>query len=382
MSSKISKFLQSLTSKPSRKNQKAEERKEGNKEELPPNDPVPPQNLPEVNSEEGSDPRAISRARRLTIVEDSNTLFDTTDLVMDIEPKQDSVKEEAGFVGVFAGRTQKGYVPYNPHKVNQDWMLIKDDVASGTLILGTFDGHGEHGHCVSEFICTSFYNNLIAHSKFLSDVKTAALEALQKAEEECVNSPFLFLTLTRRSLHQNRIQCHLYTFNVGDSRAILASEVNDECIVTELTHDHKPSLPEEKARIENAGGRVFSMEYEDGYDGPVRVWLADQDIPGLAMSRSLCDTVAHSVGVISTPEVCERTLTDDDRVIVMGSDGLWEFIPSEEVIHLIEDCEQPEVGEGEMMERRKRWSGCLRSRGSGGLMRRKWWTTRRLLLCF
>ena len=97
---------------------------------------------------------------------------------------------------------------------------------------------------------------------------------------------------------------HLYTFNVGDSRAILASEVNDECIVTELTHDHKPSLPEEKARIENAGGRVFSMEYEDGYDGPVRVWLADQDIPGLAMSRSLCDTVAHSVGVISTPEVC------------------------------------------------------------------------------
>ena len=43
---------------------------------------------------------------------------------------------------------------------------------------------------------------------------------------------------------------HLYTFNVGDSRAILASEVNDECVVTELTHDHKPSLPEERARIE------------------------------------------------------------------------------------------------------------------------------------
>ena len=136
---------------------------------------------------------------------------------------------------------------------------------------------------------------------------------------------------------------HLYTFNVGDSRAILASEVNDECVVTELTHDHKPSLPEERARIEKAGGRVFSMEYDDGYDGPVRVWLADQDIPGLAMSRSLCDTVAHSVGVISTPEVTEVTVTDDDRVIIMGSDGLWEFISSNEAIQLIEDCEQPEV---------------------------------------
>lgn len=139
---------------------------------------------------------------------------------------------------------------------------------------------------------------------------------------------------------------HITVLNVGDSRAILASEVKEECVVTELTHDHKPSLPEEKERILKAGGRVFSMEYDDGYDGPARVWLADQDIPGLAMSRSLCDTVAHSVGVISTPEVTERDLTDDDRVIVMGSDGLWEFIPSQEVIKLIMDCEQPDVGVG------------------------------------
>lgn len=131
--------------------------------------------------------------------------------------------------------------------------------------------------------------------------------------------------------------------NVGDSRAILASDVNDEYIVIPLTRDHKPSLEDEKERILKAGGRVFSMEYEDGYNGPARVWLADQDIPGLAMSRSLCDTVAHSVGVISEPEVTERVLTEDDRVLVMGSDGLWEFISSEEVIQLIEDCEQPEV---------------------------------------
>ena len=49
------------------------------------------------------------------------------------------------------------------------------------------------------------------------------------------------------------------------------------------------------------------------------------------------------IGVISEPEVYERVLTDDDRVLVMGSDGLWEFIPSQEVIHLIEDFEQPDV---------------------------------------
>ena len=136
----------------------------------------------------------------------------------------------------------------------------------------------------------------------------------------------------------------LLVLNVGDSRAILASEVGEERKIVALTRDHKPSLEDEKQRILKAGGRVFSMEYEDGYNGPARVWLADQDVPGLAMSRSLCDTVAHSVGVISEPEITEYELTDDDRVLVMGSDGLWEFISSEEVIELIEDCEQPEVG--------------------------------------
>ena len=135
----------------------------------------------------------------------------------------------------------------------------------------------------------------------------------------------------------------LLVLNVGDSRAILACDVGDERKIVALTRDHKPSLEDEKQRILKAGGRVFSMEYEDGYNGPARVWLADQDVPGLAMSRSLCDTVAHSVGVISEPEITEYELTDDDRVLVMGSDGLWEFISSEEVIELIEDCEQPEV---------------------------------------
>ena len=37
--------------------------------------------------------------------------------------------------------------------------------------------------------------------------------------------------------------------------------------------------------------------------GPARVWLARQDIPGLAMSRSFGDEVAQTVGVISDPDV-------------------------------------------------------------------------------
>lgn len=57
------------------------------------------------------------------------------------------------FVGVYYGQSQKGFAPYNAHKVNQDRMLIKEDTATGTLIFGAFDGHGQHGQCVSEVSC-------------------------------------------------------------------------------------------------------------------------------------------------------------------------------------------------------------------------------------
>lgn len=69
--------------------------------------------------------------------------------------------------------------------------------------------------------------------------------------------------------------------------------------------------------------------------GPARVWLADQDIPGLAMSRSLGDLVAASVGVSCEPEILELTLQPEDRFIVIGSDGVFEFLTNETILRLV-----------------------------------------------
>jgi len=44
--------------------------------------------------------------------------------------------------------------------------------------------------------------------------------------------------------------------NAGDSRAVLAYKDGDKIVAKELSMDHKPELPEEKARIEKAGGYV------------------------------------------------------------------------------------------------------------------------------
>jgi hypothetical protein len=46
--------------------------------------------------------------------------------------------------------------------------------------------------------------------------------------------------------------------------------------------------------------------------GPARVWLPHEDVPGLAMSRSLGDYVAQSVGVLPDPELLEYDVQIDD----------------------------------------------------------------------
>lgn len=46
-----------------------------------------------------------------------------------------------------------------------------------------------------------------------------------------------------------------YIANIGDSRAILVN--NGMTSVSSISNDHKPSCPQEQARIESAGGRVY-----------------------------------------------------------------------------------------------------------------------------
>ena len=73
-----------------------------------------------------------------------------------------------------------------------------------------------------------------------------------------------------------------------------------------LSRDHKPDLTDEFSRIMQKGGRVESYKDEYGKPiGPARVWLRTENMPGLAMSRSIGDGVCKSVGVICEPEFAE-----------------------------------------------------------------------------
>ena len=76
---------------------------------------------------------------------------------------------------------------------------------------------------------------------------------------------------------------------------------------------------EEAERIVQCNGRVFCLRDEPGVH---RVWLPDEKLPGLAMSRSFGDHCAKDYGLISVPDVTLRNISDKDRFLVAATDGV------------------------------------------------------------
>lgn len=93
----------------------------------------------------------------------------------------------------------------------------------------------------------------------------------------------------------------------------------------------------ESERILSMKGRIDYYKDSDGRKiGPARVYGKDDDGPGLAMSRSLGDTIAEKLGVIPTPDVkIAKRLPDRDRALVLASDGVTEFLSNDRIGEII-----------------------------------------------
>ncbi|MCO5556713.1 hypothetical protein L7F22_025776 [Adiantum nelumboides] len=101
--------------------------------------------------------------------------------------------------------------------------------------------------------------------------------------------------------------------NCGDSRAVLCRGGH----AVPLSQDHKANRPDEVARIEAAGGQVFT-------------WEGHRVCGVLAMSRALGDGFLKPF-VSGQPEVTITARNDDDECLILASDGLWDALSIEDV---------------------------------------------------
>lgn len=309
------------------------------------------------------DAKSLKQTRRRLSVMSDNKLIEGMDNVNldEKEVAEPAPAASGGFIiNSYGGYSKKGYAPYNPKKKNQDALVMAEDPKTRSLLLCVMDGHGEDGDKVAQALKGKFANYLFSHKLFATDIKAALTEVITKMEGEVlrdmhIETDFSGTTFTCAVIRGNTCTCA----NIGDSRTTLAYR-NEEGGITAvaLTIDHKPDLPAEKARIEAKGGRVFAVEYDDGVDGPPRVWLGHMDVPGLAMSRSLCDAVAHSAGVSSEPEFTEYEFCQgrEDLILVLASDGLWEFMSDQEVIDIAASTTEPRFAVDKLInEANERW---------------------------
>jgi serine/threonine protein phosphatase PrpC len=136
----------------------------------------------------------------------------------------------------------------------------------------------------------------------------------------------------------------------GDSRCAMGRP--DGSGGVSLTHDHKPEIQAEKQRILASGGEVIRF---DG-DVPHRVFIKNQQLPGLAMSRAVGDCIAHNIGVIHVPDIVRYQV--EDHCILCCSDGVWEFIESAEAVRIVGNMGRDRIWESTARlvdEARTRW---------------------------
>lgn len=304
----------------------------------------------------------------------------TTNLKLDIED---------GPSITYAYLSMRGYYPNDPNKPNQDNFVVKETFgAKNRALFGVYDGHGHVGHETAIFARDNLPPSMKltledfdrtqgkerSYDQALTDAHVATNEKLHKSPiDDAMSGTTSVTVLIDKS--------DLTIMNLGDSRAIIASELesmrasrasagdidaskspeggarsgNTRLVAKALSYDQTPYRKDERERCKVAGARIMTMDQIDGVEplhenfntslgdeldeqgDPPRVWSKLGDYPGCAFTRSFGDMEGERVGVFAEPEITKHSLRVNDRLIVIASDGVFEFLTNQQVVNLIKE---------------------------------------------
>ena len=243
-----------------------------------------------------------------------------------------------------AGKSEDGFT-----KINQDSFLVLQSEYNlkDFNIFCVMDGHGNNGHLVSRYLM-KYINLFFKNNKKMNasnQNEDSIYQRLKKSDYHILRRLFRH---AERDLHKkSKIDANLsgttcvmvaqigdrfICANIGDSRAIMIKTGNE---IVPLSIDQKPDDPEESKRIVQNGGEISQYEEDGEKSGPYRIWKKGEVYPGIAMSRSVGDFIATSLGVVPEAKFIEEKIDQDCKFIVVASDGIWEFLDNKRVGEIV-----------------------------------------------
>ncbi len=312
---------------------------EVNDDEDEPKSPSPPK-------KKGDKRKSESKVINIIPVKDSQKTDSSKDL-LDKKIKVNALKD--GHVTNVGSLSQAGKGEDGFTKVNQDsYLVVQTEYNLKDFnIFCVLDGHGVNGHLVSRYVM-KYINMFFKNNKKMNSSNNneeAVYYRLKKGEHSIIKRLFRH---AERDLDKKsdidatfsgttcvmllQIGEKLLCSNIGDSRAIM---VKGDNVIIPLSIDQKPDDPEESKRIIQAGGEISQYEENGEKSGPYRVWKKGEVYPGIAMSRSIGDFVATTLGVIPEPKFIEEKIDNDTKFIVLASDGVWEFLDNKRVAEIV-----------------------------------------------
>lgn len=215
-------------------------------------------------------------------------------------------------------KVRSGHAELQGNRPTMEDRHIAAQVGKENFFFGIFDGHiGTEA--------ADYTKNRLIQNFNKSEAKTIEgklTESVEKTDKDFLTDPQFLENLSGTTAIVTLVDRtgKKVTFaNCGDSRAILIR--NGKIIFH--TEDHKPNVPAERQRIEQAGGLVPA-------DGPFQ----NRVNGNLALSRAIGDRSFKNYGVISTPDVTEQNVQEND-IVVLACDGVWDVMDNETVAKFV-----------------------------------------------
>ncbi|KAG0592027.1 hypothetical protein KC19_1G218900 [Ceratodon purpureus] len=207
-----------------------------------------------------------------------------------------------------------------------------------TGLFGIIDSHG--GPAVGKHVQHHLFNNILSEGGVHLDPAGATRDGYLLTDRNVLESSLEGGCSAVTAMlvdHGSR----LIVANVGDARAVLAK--NGRAV--QLSVDHDPGSPTERASVERRGGMVTQI--------PGDYWRVDGL---LSVARAFGDKSLKE-HMSARPDLADHVVDLSCEFLILGSNGLWAVFTNQEIVDIVHKIKDPTKAAQELVsEARNRHS--------------------------